>query len=120
MASLPQKLARRHAQRVGLHNGQGGVSSAVLVSTEEQRRLHEPRVKKKKSHRRKQLASPHAGDELRPESGYNFQSDCESDSAQAVSYRQKIADFRKAGVNLSNHGDDTKIMIARAEEFWAL
>ncbi|OBT41611.1 hypothetical protein VE00_07825 [Pseudogymnoascus sp. WSF 3629] len=86
---------------------------------EEQRRLHGPRTKKKKIHRGKQLASPHAGDELRPDSGYNSQSENESESAEAVSYRQKIADFSKAGVNLSNHGDDTKIMIARAEEFWA-
>ncbi|OBT38582.1 hypothetical protein VE00_11143, partial [Pseudogymnoascus sp. WSF 3629] len=87
---------------------------------EEQRRLHGPRTKKKRIHRGKQLASPHAGDELRPDSGYNSQSENESESAEAVSYRQKIADFSKAGVNLSNHGDDTKIMIARAEEFWAL
>ena len=117
MANL---LPRRHAQRIGLHNGRGGAPSTVLPSMEEQRRLHDPRIKKKKIHRRKQLASPHAGDELRPDSGYNSQSDCESDSAEAVSYRQKIADFRKAGVNLSNQGDNTKGMIARAEEFWAL
>ena len=120
MANLPPKLARRHAQRAGLHNGRGGVPSAVLANMEKQRQLHEPRTKKKKIHRRKQLASPHAGDELRLDSAYNSQSENESDSAEAVSYRQKIADFSKAGVNLSNHGDDTKIMIARAEEFWAL
>ncbi|KFY79510.1 hypothetical protein V499_01506 [Pseudogymnoascus sp. VKM F-103] len=68
-------------------------------------------------HRRKQLASLHAGNELRLDSGYNSQSESESET---VSYRRKIADFSKAGVNLSNHGDDTKIMIARAEKFWAL
>jgi hypothetical protein len=117
MANLPPQLPRRHAQRVGLHNGRGGVPSAVPANVEEQRRLYEPRIKKKNMHRRKQLASLHAGNELRLDSGYNSQSESESET---VSYRRKIADFSKAGVNLSNHGDDTKIMIARAEKFWAL
>ena len=120
MANLPPKLARRHAQRVGLHNGRGGVPSAVPANVEEQRRLYVPRIKKKNIHRCKQLASLHTGDKLRLDSGYNSQSESESDSAETVSYRRKIVDFSKAGVNLSNHGDDTKIMIARAEEFWAL
>ncbi|OBT96040.1 hypothetical protein VE01_06690 [Pseudogymnoascus verrucosus] len=83
---------------------------------EEQRRLHEPRLQKKKIHRRKQLPSPHAGDELRLDSGYNSQSKSKSDSAKAVSYRQKIADFSKAGVNLSNHSDDTKAKLKAEKE----
>ncbi|ELR06978.1 hypothetical protein GMDG_08212 [Pseudogymnoascus destructans 20631-21] len=90
------------------------------ANVEEQRRLYELRIKKKNIHRRKQLASLHAGNKLRLDSSYNSQFESESGSAETVSYRRKIADFGKAGVNLSNHSDDTKIMIVRAEKFWAL
>ncbi|KFY80299.1 hypothetical protein V498_08818, partial [Pseudogymnoascus sp. VKM F-4517 (FW-2822)] len=90
MAYLPPKLARRHAQRVGLHNGRGRVPSTALANIEEQRQLHKPQTKKKRIYRGKQLASPHAGDKMRLDSGYNSQSEIGSDS---VSYQQKIADF---------------------------
>jgi hypothetical protein len=77
-------------------------------------------MKKKDIHRRKQLSSPNDSDQLCQDSGYNSQSDRESNSAKEVSYWQKIADFAKSGTSMSNHGDSTKAMIDTAEEFWTL
>jgi hypothetical protein len=95
----------------------------VLPSEEEQPRAYEPRVRKKRIHRRQQSASPNVDEsgpdsdsELDRDSGYNSQFDRESDAnAEAMFYQQKMDEFEEEWVTLSNPCDETKAMM-KAEE----
>jgi hypothetical protein len=86
----------------------------------------------KRKNRRRKPASPNDGEsgpdsdsELDRDSGYNSQSDHESDvefdaNAKAMYYQQKMNEFEAEGVTLSNPCDDTKAMMEAELEKWEL
>jgi hypothetical protein len=131
------RLPRRAAQRQTLGHGQDGAPPIVLPSGEEPPRSFEPRVKMnqrnlKRRHRRRKSVCPNVGEsgpdsdsEVDRNSGYNSQPERESDpeyDADAIAryYQQKMDEFEKAGVTVSNPCDETKAIMEAELERWEM
>jgi hypothetical protein len=131
------RLPRRAAQRQTLSHGRDGAPPIVLPSREELPQSYEPRVKMnqrnlKRRNQQRKSASPNVGEsgpdsnsEVDRDSGYHSQPERESDpesDADAIAryYQQKMDEFEKAGVTVSNPCDETKAMMEAELERWEM
>ena len=102
-----------------------------MPSGEEQPRAYTSRAKIKRKYRRRRSASSKNSEsgsessEMNRDSGYNSQSDRESDTeseadAEDMWIEQKIQEFAKAGVTLSNPCLETEKMMIAESDMWDL
>jgi len=120
MAHPPPNFPRRHTQRQALHHGHGGTPPPDSPS-QKCPRAYEPRIKKKKrrpaSYSDVDDSSSDADADSKRDHDSSYNSEPDGD-VKAEYYRQKMAEFKKAGPTLSNPSDSAKAQMKTEERNW--